>query len=328
MPHNLLVALTRGDHVESEHHGAYCVVERGRVVRSRGDISRPVYYRSAAKPIQAIAVVESGAPDRFEFSEEELAMVCGSHDGSPHHAGNAISMLRKCGESADLLHCGGHRSISRDVYERYVRAGYEWGRLEDNCSGKHSGMIAAAKVMGDDPATYHLISNRIQQANLANVALFAGVEPEAIPIGTDGCGVPSFAVSLEGMARAIALFAEPVDLPDAKIAAAKRLWETTQRHPDMVAGPRRFDTRLMRIGEGDIFAKEGAEAVHTVAVRERGLGIAVKIADGGKRAMQAVMSALLVDLGVVASDDVEDKYLRPILSREGNPVGEMRVVLR
>ena len=327
MSHELLVALTRGNHVESEHYGAYCVVERARVLRSRGDIGRPVFYRSAAKPIQALAVVESGAADRFGFTTEELAMVCGSHDGSPHHAGNAISMLRKMGETADLLHCGGHRSISRAVYETYVRNGYEWGRLEDNCSGKHAGMIGAAKAFGDDPATYHEPANRVQQANLDNVSLLTGVPGNEIPIGIDGCGIPSFAVPVEAMARAMARFVGPDSLPEAKAAAAERLMEVCQRHPEMVAGEHRFDTRLIRLGGGKLLAKEGAEAVQTLGVAGRGLGFAVKIADGGRRAMQAVTAALLVEFGVVSRGDVSDKYLAPVLSREGNPVGELRVEL-
>jgi len=327
VPHDVLVTYTRGPHPESEHHGAYCVVEKGKVVRSRGDVGIPVFLRSAAKPFQAVTVVCSGAPDRFGFTDEELAMVVGSHDGSPRHAATAASMLRKAGQDPSLLRCGGHISISRDVYEQYVREGFRWGRLEDNCSGKHSGMIAAAVAMAADPARYADRDHPVQRANLENVALFTGLHAEDVRIGTDGCAVPSFAVPVQAMARAAARFTHPDGLDDARAGACRRLLRVVAENPEMVAGPKRFDTRLIRLGRGKILAKEGAEAVQIVGVAGRDLGIAVKIADGGKRASQAVIAALLVEFGVVEEEAVADKFRAPILSREGDPVGEVRVSL-
>lgn len=315
-----LVTYTRGDLSESVHECAYCVVRDGRVDRSSGDVDRPVHYRSAAKPIQAIAVVESGAPDEFGFSEEELAMVVGSHDGSPHHAGRAAAMLEKIGVGPEILRCGGHISLSRDVYERYVRDGYAWGRLEDNCSGKHSGMIGAARVWGEDPAAYAELQSRIQQENLANVARLTGVARDEIGIGIDGCAVPSFAVPLRAMALAAARFGTPDDHVD----AIARIWTAVQNHPEMIAGEKRFDTRVIRAGAGKLLAKEGAEGVQIVAVRGERTGLAIKVWDGGKRALRALCAALLADLGLVPADVFP---AGAVLSREGDPVGEVRVTL-
>lgn len=327
MPHEVLVTLTRGPLPESHHWGAYCVFRDGGVLRSRGDVDVPVFYRSAAKPIQALAVVESGAPDRFGFTDEELAMVVGSHDGSPRHAANAASMLGKVGVGADVLRCGGHTPISAAVHAQYVREGYRWGRLEDNCSGKHSGMIGAAKAWGEDPARYFEPGSRIQKENLANVSLLTGLPQAAIGVGVDGCGVPCFAVPVRGMARAAALLAAPEELPGPKAAAAVRVWDVVQRHPEMVAGPGRLDTRLIRAGQGRILSKEGAEAVHVLSVRGERTGIAVKVADGGARASQAVMAALLLDLGIVSRQDVLGVFPRAVLTREGSPAGEFQVTL-
>lgn len=328
MPHEILVEYTRGDRSESQHHGAYCVVENGVVVRSRGDIDVPVFYRSACKPLQAIAVVESGAPDRFGFSTEELAMVVGSHDGSPRHAENAASMIRKAGAVPELLRCGGHVPLSREVYEQYVREGRFWARLEDNCSGKHAGMIAATRAYGEDAARYAEDGARVQRENLANIALFTGVPAERIGRGIDGCAAPNFAVPVSAMALAMARFTSPEGMPDAKQAIARRITACVLAHPDMIAGPRRLDTRLIRASGGTLLSKEGAEGVQVVGLIGRRTGLAVKIADGGKRAAEFVIATLLVELGAVSAQEIgyEERF-RNVRNREGAVVGEAVVRL-
>jgi len=332
--HEILVTLTRSGRGESHHHGTYCVVEGDRVLRSRGDIEVPVFMRSAAKPFQAVTVVRSGAPDRFGFSDEELAMVVGSHSGSPRHSGNARSMLAKAGADPVWLRCGGHRPLDRSVYEDYVRRGFVWDRLEDNCSGKHAGMIAAATVLGEDPESYAEPGHAVQRHNRDVLARFAGIDPGDIAVGVDGCAVPSFAVPVEAMARAMAAFVSPgaarardgdVSGPDAE--AADRVHAVVNAHPEMIAGDGRFDTRVIRAGRGNLLSKEGAEGVLVAGAREQGLGFAVKIADGAARAAQALMAALLVEHGLVPAADVAGLYPRIVRTREGDPCGEYEVHL-
>jgi len=326
--HEILVTLTRGERVESAHHGAYCVVVDGKVDRCRGDIEAPVYFRSAAKPIQAVAVIESGAPDRFGFSEEELAMVVGSHSGSPGHVATARSMLQKIGVDESILRCGGHRPLDRQVYEEYVRARYLWGRIEDNCSGKHSGMIGAAKGWGGDPARYAEPGERIQRENLANVSLFTGVAERDIGSGTDGCSVPSFAVGVRAMALSMARFTSPdSSVPDPKAAAARRVVEVVARHPEMIAGPNRFDTVVNQLSGGAMLSKEGAEGVQVIGAVGRGVGIAIKIEDGRQRAQQAVAAALLKEYGLLDHPSLSAFGAQPVLSRDCEPVGRLEVVL-
>jgi len=324
---HVLVTLTRGRLAECLHYGAYCVVKEGRVLRSRGKIEIPTFFRSAAKPFQAMTVVESGAVERYGLTEEELALVCGSHDGSPLHARTAASILAKAGEKPDLLRCAGHPPIAREVYESYIRDGFRPGRLEDNCSGKHSGMIAAAKALGADPASYADPKHPVQKRNLAEIAYFCGLEERDIELGTDGCAAPNFAVPVRQMATAIARFLATGTLPAAKAAAAARIARAMMRHPEMVAGPKRFDTRLMRAGEGRILSKMGAEGVQIVGIADEGIGIAVKVADGAERAVQAVTAALLVDMGFLRKSDVAEYHERPVLARDGQTVGETRVTL-
>ena len=327
MSHEALVTFTRSNLDESHHHGAFCVVSDGQVVRSRGDIGVPCFYRSAAKPIQALAVVESGAPDRYGFTEEELALVVGSHSGAPVHTALAKSMLEKVGESPALLRCGGHTSLDPEVRDAYVRAGHKPGRIEDNCSGKHAGMIGAAKAMGADPVTYAEPDHPVQQQNLSNVALLTGLARDRIHVGIDGCAVPSCAVSLEAMALAMERFASPDDLPDGTAAAARRIADAVWSHPEMVAGGPRFDTHLLRVGKGRLIPKMGAEGMQIIGVAGERLGIAIKIADGGRRAVEALAAALLLDLGLLETSDLLDFYPRLVKTREGTPVGDVKVRL-
>ncbi len=327
MSDSVLVTLTRGSVPESEHRGAYCVVEGGRVVRQKGDIERCAFLRSAAKPFQALTVVESGACDRFGFDQKELALVMGSHDGSPMHAKTAAGMLEKVGVSPDLLRCGGHTPLSREVAERYIREGYERGRLEDNCSGKHAGMMAAAKMMGADIASYAERDHPVQRRNLEQVARFSGVPSEKIKIATDGCAAPTFGISVRAMAEAAARFGTPEGFDDETQSGVRRILDAVTAHPEMVAGPGRFDTKMMRAAAGRLFVKMGAEGVLLAGVIDGSSGIAVKILDGRERALYAVMAALLADLCLVGTDDIAEFHPRPVLSREGDPVGEIQVSL-
>ena len=303
------------------------MVRDGAVVRSRGDIEVPVYFRSAAKPIQALAVVESGAADLYGFTEQELALVCASHSGAPAHAQLAASILQKVGEDAGLLRCGGHKPLDPEVHDAYVRQGYEPGRLEDNCSGKHAGMIGAAKAMDDDVATYAEFAHPLQQQNLANIAELCGVTRGEVGLGVDGCAVPSYAVPVRAMALALEQFTSPDALPAGKAAAARRIADAILRYPDMVAGERRFDTRLMRAGGGRLLSKMGAEGVQVVGILGERMGIAVKIADGGRRAVHALTTALLIDLGLLDAGAAADLYPHQVTTREGVPVGECKVRL-
>jgi L-asparaginase II len=317
VPHEIVVTLTRSGLEESHHFGSYCVFAEGRVARSRGDIRVPVYLRSAAKPFQAVTVVESGALERFGITEEELALISASHSSSPRHAQTALSILRKAGEGPELLRCGGHRPIDGKVAEDYVRRGVKPGRLEDNCSGKHAGMIAAAKALGEDPASYADPTHLVQRRNLENLALFAEAE---IRVGVDGCAVPSFATGLADAARAIARYATPDGHP--KEAAARRVTRAILAFPEMVAGAGRFDTEVMRAAKGKLIVKSGAEGVLLVGVVGGRAGIAVKIDDGADRALHALTAALLRDMGLVAYPQP-----REVWTREGAPVGEIRVTL-
>jgi L-asparaginase II len=188
-------------------------------------------------------------------------------------------------------------------------------------------MIGAAKAWGERAERYAEHDSRIQQENLHNVALFCGVDAGTIGSGKDGCGVPSFAIPVHHMAEGLARFTTPTGVPEGKAAAAMRMIGVATRYPEMVAGERRFDTMVMRAGRGSLICKEGAEGVQVIGRVGANLGIAVKIADGASRAQQAVAAALLVEYGLLPREAVAHFLPRPVLSREGEPVGELRVTL-
>jgi len=327
VPHEILVTLTRGALAESHHRGAYCVVRDGEILRSRGALEAPAYTRSAAKPFQALAVVDSGAPDQFGFTDAELALVVGSHSSAPLHTAAALSMFRKMGESPDLLRCGGHTPLDGKVQADYIRKGHRWGRIEDNCSGKHAGMIAAAKARGEDVKSYADRAHPLQQENLKNFATLTCLPVERVGVGVDGCAVPSFAAGVEALAHAAARYTTPDELPSHLAAAARRILASVHAHPEMVAGDSRFDTEVMRKAKRPLLSKMGAEGVQIIGVLDERLGIAIKIDDGARRACEAVAAALLIDLGLVTPEDLGDLYQRHVRTREGNPAGEIRVHL-
>ena len=268
----------------------------------------------------ANSITQSAVSQRLKALEKRFGIVVIERHGSQLH-------LTKAGEGAELLRCGGHPPLSREVAHEYIRDGFQPGRLQDNCSGKHAGMIAAAKAMGADPAAYADPAHPVQQLNLQNMALLTGLDAAQIKLGTDGCAVPSFGVPLPAIAQAAARYLSPDGLPEPKAAAARRIFECVCAHPEMIAGPKRLATAIVRAGNGRLLAKSGAEGVYMVGLAGERSAFAVKIADGRQRALQAVVVALLEELGWVEPGVLGRFFPRAVLSREGDPVGEMRVVL-
>ena len=294
-----LVRVVRGSLEESVHRGALAVVEDGRVVLSRGDLRRPVYYRSASKPLQALELVRCGAADAFGLTAAELALAAGSHSAEPRHLAAARGILAKSGVPESALRCGGHPSINAGVAFAQRRDGVALTSIVSNCSGKHAGMLAAAKHRGDPLEGYLDPAHPVQAAIRDHVGILGGIPPSSVHVGIDGCGAPAFAVPLGAMARSIASFGAPDELPPPLADAARRIAAAMRAHPEMVAGEERFDTELMVAGKGRILAKGGAEGVHVVAVPDRRLGLAIKVDDGSDRGYRAVVIEVLRRVGAL-----------------------------
>jgi L-asparaginase II len=308
------------------------LAEGGRVVRAWGDTSRPVFYRSASKPLQALEVVLSGAADAFGLSEEEVAIAAGSHNGEPRHVAAVRSMLAKSGVPEAALGCGGHPSVIPEIAWAQRRDGVPVTAILSNCSGKHAGMLASARARGAPLEGYMEVSHPVQQAIVGWVASLAGLPREQVLAGVDGCGAPALAVPLAAVAASIARFGAAESEDGALAAACRRVRDAAVRHPGMVAGLERFDTDLMEAAEGRVVAKAGAEGVHVTAVPHLRLGLAVKADDGSDRGYRAVVVEALRSLGVLGEEAARRLRAKhapeTILNLAGRAVGRLEVVAR
>ncbi len=307
----------------------------GRLVARLGEPETVTYLRSSAKPFQAVPVVTSGAADRFGLNEAELAVACGSHSGEDLHVGVVAGMLKKIGLDESFLKCGVHDPFDRATSERLRRGGESPGALRNNCSGKHTGMLVLSRHLGAPPEAYDDPAGLVQQAILRTVSQFSGLPENEIALGTDGCGVPVFGVSVSTMALMYArLVAPPSDFEAATRGACARLVAAMNQYPELVGGTvERFDTEVMRYGRGLVVSKIGAEGVYTAGVLPcerwpKGLGLAFKIEDGeDRRARSTIAIEALRQLGVL--DEDAQKSLSPyasfpVLNHRGEIVGKIR----
>jgi L-asparaginase II len=319
-----LVEIVRGGVVESRHE-VHVVVTRadGHIVAGTGDPTGLTYYRSAAKPIQALPLVEEGVADRFGFTTEELALCCASHEGEAAHVAGARSILSKAGVGEDLLRCGPHLPFSPVASRAVTESGGVALRIHNNCSGKHAGMLALAVGMGWDPHDYHEAAHPVQKRMRSEVQRWTGLSADEIPSGVDGCGVLCFAVPLNIMAQSMAGFAAAAG--DGQPAA--RVVSAMTGHPFMVGGTGRTCTDVMARASGRAFVKLGAEGVYAGGVPDRGLGFAIKVLDGGRRAVEVALVQTLADLGIFDEADVSalSQHAHPdVLNTRGEVVGEVR----
>jgi L-asparaginase II len=282
------VAVRRGSVVESTHTVHAVAVEGTTVVAAAGDPGRVAYLRSSAKPFQALPLVRA----RDDLSAEEIAIASASHLATPEAVAAVRSLLAKAPATEDDLECGPEPT-----------------RLEHNCSGKHAGMLALCRAKGWASGGYRLETHPVQHGCLAEVAAASDTPAEDIPIAVDGCGVVTFAIPLERMAR---MFGRLEQLEGgATVAAAMRT------HPDLIRGPTAADTLLMRELDGWA-AKGGAEGL-LCAAGPGGLGIALKVEDGASRAVGPAAAELLRRLGF----ETGELGVVPLENSRGELVGEV-----
>lgn len=322
MANPVLIELTRGNRVESSHAGSLAIVRpNGEPVVALGDVARPAFPRSAIKSLQALALIESGAAERFGFGDREIALACASHSGTPSHVAVAAGMLARAGLTADHLACGAHEPGSEASARDMIRRGEAATALHNNCSGKHSGMLATAVHLGEAPADYWRPEHPVQGRIVRNLSDMTGCTLGADVRGIDGCSVPNWAIPLASLAQAFARFVTGEGLSPARRAAAERIRKACWACPDMVAGPGRLDTLAMTALAPKVFLKTGAEGVYCGAFPDLGLGFALKIDDGTRRASHAATAVLLQRL---FRDFAAPDLLGAIRNWRGIEVGETR----
>jgi L-asparaginase II len=330
-----LVKVTRGGITESRHRGHVVAVEPdGTIVANLGKPETVTYLRSSAKPHQAIPLVASGAAARFGFTDQEVALACASHSGEPIHTELAASMLKKIELGPEALKCGVHEPFSPTVAQHLRDGGEQPNVLQNNCSGKHAGMLALALHLGADIATYDEPSNPVQLAIAKIVSQFSDIAIEDIAVGVDGCGVPVFGLTVKAMALMYARLVSPPSVYDRETKdACARIVSAMTSFPELIGGTSdRLDTEIMRAASGRLVSKVGAEGVYTVGILPssdwpRGLGLALKIEDGDDhRARPTVVIESLRQLGILADESLEavSRYaFFPVRNRRGDVVGEV-----
>jgi L-asparaginase II len=293
----ILVELTRGDLVESCHTGTFALVRpNGETVAAIGNTAHPVFPRSAVKAFQALPIFETGAADAYGFGDAEIALSCASHSGMPEHAALAQAMLARAGLTVEALACGGHEPMNDSAAKALFKAGVQPSALHNNCSGKHAGMVGACAHCGDPVSGYLAVTHPHQQRIMRVLADFCGTGFEAKRYGIDGCSAPNWAIPVQDLARAFAVFISGHRLSAERRNACARIAKACMARPDMVAGPGRLDTTAMTALPGQVFMKTGAEGVYCGAFPALGLGFALKVDDGNKRASEAIVAGLLAQL--------------------------------
>jgi L-asparaginase II len=311
----ILAEALRGGIVESFHCGALAVVDADGSVHTRiGDIERPVFPRSAVKVLQALPLVASGAADRWQLNDEELALACASHGGEPRHVQTAAAMLAKAGVDAAALECGTHWPYNDAALKALAGRGEVPSALHNNCSGKHAGFVCLGCLMAEQARPggdrsdflrgYVDPDHPVMREVTAALQAATGYDLARTAMGTDGCSIPTYAIPLRHLAQAFARVATGTGLSAGHARAARRLREAVARAPFLVAGSGRLDTRLMeRLGER-LFCKVGAEGMYCAALPGQGLGVAIKIDDGNNaRACEVVLAAVVEGLLPLADDD-------------------------
>ena len=328
-PPPLEVEVTRGQMVESRHRVRFAICDtEGRLIRHGGDPEQPIYPRSAIKPLQALALVESGAAEAFGLSDAEIALACASHSAEPRHIETATAWLQRVGCSGADLECGpqlpSHGPSARDL----LRGGAVPAPIHNNCSGKHSGFLTTARHLNAPTAGYIRIEHPVQQRVLGILESLAGLDLGRAPRGVDGCGIPVVGIPLGNVALAFARFAAPDDQPEARQAACARIRRAMAADPFLVAGSGRLCTEVMAVTGERALIKGGAEGVYCAALPELGLGIALKAEDGAKRAAECAMAGLLNELGVLdaaAREALAHRLDRPLRNWAGTEIGRVHL---
>ena len=321
MAHQPLFETTRGELVESVHYGSIAVVDsNGKLLGSCGDPKEVAFFRSSAKPFQALPFVVHGGVEHFNLTSSEVAISCASHDGSDLHVQTVKAMQTKIGIDENHLQCGVHMPSDADAFRSFIRNDEQPTPNRNNCSGKHTAMLAHAKMRGLPLDNYLDINHPIQQDILASLSDLCLIPSEEIQIGIDGCSAPNFAIPLYNAALGFARLCDPRELSNAQKGACQKITSAMMAHPELVSGEGDFDCELMKAGNGKIVCKQGAEGYQIIGLTpgvlgadSPGVGIAFKVTDGdsskmdmelrrSKRVRPAVALEILRQLGALSSE--------------------------
>lgn len=338
----------RGGVVENRHIIHASVVDAtGKLLFAVGDPGRMTLARSAAKPMQALAILETGVCDQFGFDDADLALMCASHSSEDRHIARARSMLRKVDAQESDLRCGGHVSLSDAVNRAWIKDGFSPTAICNNCSGKHAGMLAGAKALGSDVKDYHLPSNPMQLQVRRIFEELCGSDENILLWGLDGCNLPAPACPLFILGKAYALLAASSDAVDTgtisendndqtRTRYLNRIFQAMSRYPDFVGGEGRFCTELAKTFQGSLIGKLGADGCYGLSIRESkqtqklgasgAIGISVKVEDGNIDILYAAVMEILEQLQIGTPEmryALDHFHLPKLCNTVGSVIGQI-----
>ncbi|MEE9208652.1 MAG: asparaginase [Gemmatimonadota bacterium] len=321
------VRVFRGEELESEHvvHAVVAGLPGGAM--AVGDPGLVTYWRSAMKPFQVVPLVRDGGAAAADFGQAELALACASHGGTDRHVDLARGMLDRLGLDESALACGPHKPYDREAADALVREGRVPSRLHNNCSGKHSGILALCQQHGWDSAGYQEYDHPAQRRVRSSMAEWVDSDPESWFWAPDGCGVPTPKLALAEMARAFSRLM----LSAKQDEAAGTVVEAMTDRPLLTSAQGRVPLTIMQATGGRLLAKEGAEGVLCVAATDDSWGLALKIMDGSLRGTGPAAVEFLCALDLLRPDETERlSGLRapPLINTRGEAVGRLEAVLR
>jgi len=344
-----LLEVTRGNIVESVHYGSIAIVDsKGKLISSYGDPQTVAFLRSSAKPFQALPFVEHGGLEYFGLTPHELSIACASHEGSDLHVQTVQGIQKKVGVEESQLQCGVHLPGDVEAFKALLLERRQPSPNQNNCSGKHTAMLAYARMRGLPLENYLDINHPIQQEILASFSEMCLIPLKEVELGTDGCSAPNFAVPLDRAALAMARLCDPRELSEMRNSACRKITSAMTAHPEMVSGYGEFDEQLMRTGAGKIVCKRGAEGYQLIGLLpgvlssdSPGIGIALKVSDGdaartaldlthSPRVRPAVALEILRQLGALSSEQEQALAafgpVKPIENHRGILTGQARPV--
>lgn len=327
----ILLNYTRAGKIESIHRGDIVAVDvKGKIIDSVGEPHRKMFWRSAAKPFQALPFVMQGGLEKFKITDEELALLVSSHSGEPMHVELVKHLLQKINLNEDALDCGAARPMSGKAAKVLVENKEKPQPVHNPCSGKHSGMLALGQLLGIPIVGYTNPEHEIQQKMHESVANCANIPKNELEIGIDGCGVPVFYLPLYNMSLAYARLSQPENGQwGTNEYAVRKIRDAMIAYPQIVAGTGRIDTVVSTITQGRIIAKIGAEAVYCLASVQDGIGITFKIEDGGYRAINPTVIGILKRLDLVSKSEYNlliEKFPPVLKNHRGDVIGTVETL--
>lgn len=303
----------RGGIIENRHCISIAIINsENKLIASSGNPELPAHLRSSAKPFQVQALFQTGAAKKFGFTEKEIALACASHSGSAEHIRVAKGMLDKLSLSVFDLACGVHMPGDKAERTRLEQTREKPTALHNNCSGKHSGMLAVAKMLNALTEGYEKPEHPVQQLNFQIMRDLSGVQD--IPFGVDGCSVPVFVLPLDKAAWMFAQLANPASAPEKYREGLDHAFRAMKTFPEMVAGEGEIDTVLMQQISG-LVCKQGADGYYGISLRETkygSLGVVLKVEDGSTAAREPAVIRVLELLGVLPENNTLP-WKRPII---------------